>query len=114
MQSVHNRLNKLQSYSLPSNSYVDLTLPATGQNIIIPADGWLTLAFNPPTLEHSAEGTAALINKTCKIGTRSSAVWCATQVFLPAFKNDRVELSYQDVGALIRFRFIYAVGSAPA
>ena len=84
------------------------------QDFIIPADGWLTLAFNAPTGEHSVEGSAALINITSKIGARSTAVWNATQVFLPVFKGDKISISYQDTGTLIRFRFIYAVGSAPA
>ena len=101
----------MSGMGMPSSRYIDLTLGASGTTYTAPANGWLTLAFNPPTGEHSAEGTAALINRTNKIGARSTAVWNATQVFLPAFKNDRVEVSYKDVGALIRFRFIYAVGS---
>ena len=37
--ALSHRLNKLQSYSLPSGSYIDLTLGASGSSYTAPADG---------------------------------------------------------------------------
>ena len=102
----------MQSYSLPTNSYIDLTLPSANECITVPADGWLTFAFQ--TIPGGdIESSAGLINTTHKIGIRSNSKLYAAQVFLPVLKNDIVEISYHYMYQLIRFRFIYSVGSAP-
>ena len=100
------------SEDLPSDRYIDIELISSGSDYTAPANGWLTSAFNSlSTTGSPKEGTSALINRTNKIGIRSSAYYNPTQVFLPVYKGDNIELSYLDTGTLIRFRFIYAQGN---
>ena len=107
---VHNRLNKLQSYSLPSAQYIDLTLGASGSIYTAPADGYFYLAMDP-------SANAQYINiEAGAMGTRvhSSLTSFDIKAFLPVKKGYRVYITYNTGGTINRFRFIYANGSQPA
>lgn len=111
MPTDHNRLNKLQSYSLPSDKYINLTLGASGTTYAAPANGYLVLDKNS-----SGAGQFTNISNNT-IGLTAQQLSTATAQGLPCFlvckKGDSLAISYSAGGSLVRFRFIYAVGSAP-
>lgn len=106
---LHN-LNKLQSYSLPTSSYIDLTLGTTGSTYTAPADGWFL--FNRK-ITSSQWQYVAMANDTTHIGTRCMSNVSNAGVFIPVRKGDIVEANYNANGTINYFRFIYAAGSEP-
>ena len=109
---LSHRLNKLQSYSLPSNSYVDLTFGANGSKYTAPADGYFTLSIR------SASSNVASVHIQCNnigVQTQSYSSGIELRVFTPAKKNDYATIWYQNVNisSLIVWRFYYTIGSAP-
>ena len=113
MQSAQNhRLNKLQSYSLPSAQYINLTLGASGSTYTAPADGWFAVS-------KTSGGTGkyiGLVNRTsgCEIETYPNANNNNAKLLIPVKKNDVLLVLYSLSGETIFFRFIYAIGSQPA
>ena len=121
MQTVHNRLNKLQSYSLPSSQYTNLTLGASGTKYTAPADGWVYFAkklgaswyesglntlIDPQGSGSSVENRFTAVKST---GYDSAAGFN----ILPVNKGQVFTATYNATGNTIAFKFIYAVGSAP-
>lgn len=111
--SLNNALTRANSdliagYAMPSDTYDDLTLGASGSNYTAPANGWFTLDKTTTQAQY-----VALINTNNNVKTESRATnnGQTLRVFLPVKKNDVVECYYSAAGTLNCFRFVYAVGS---
>ena len=116
-QQVHNRLNKLQSYSLPSAQYVNLTLGASDTDYIAPADGYVVFQKTSSSSTQCQFGVLAKVtNGTETITTANIAVPkdYTCHLFLPVSKGDTFRVRYVLGRATRLFAFIYAVGSEPA
>lgn len=96
---------KIAHNAMPSNTYIDLTLGASGASYTAPADGWVGAFFQNSY-------SCNLHNLTC-IGINSTD-------FLPSTETDRyamIQVSKGNIfslyytGTLQYFRFIYAKGS---
>ena len=105
---------KMAGAGMPSNTYIDLTLGASGVGYIAPANGWFVLekiawtsdttSVNPKYIE--------MINNSSRFTDYSTANWqFACCCSCPAKKGDAVYVGYDCVGTTIVFRFIYATGS---
>ena len=112
---LHN-LNKLQSYSLPSNSYISLTLGASGTTYTAPADGWVYLRKAASSTDQydslynrGLNGDEELVGNSARARTDSDA----PPIFIPVKKNDVFVCNYTMGGKLRYFIFVYAVGSEP-
>jgi hypothetical protein len=99
---------KMAGASMPSNTYVDLTLGASGSIYTAPANGWFTYSTtNTPTQNNFIY----LNNETAKLTSYSMAVaGVVANGFIPAKKGDLVSLGYFN-SVIAVFRFIYAQGS---
>lgn len=111
MLTVHNRLNKLQSYSLPSNSYISLTLGASGSTYTAPADGWVALSKSSTGVNQFL----ALVDSSNALRTQSQSVASGAwlEIYLPVKKGRKFIAAYSVGGSTNYFRFIYALGSEP-
>lgn len=95
--------------AMPSNSYIDLTLGASGSTYTAPADGYYYL-------EKTCGGAslyAILRNTTAaNIAVHYAAVSAPDTIFLllPVKKNDIMSIQYNVTGTTFYFRFIYAQG----
>ena len=109
MLTVHNRLNKLQSYSLPSSQYINLTLGAANSSYTAPANGWVYI-------DKTAGGTLKYVNLICGVVSEqmSSFDTMRLKCFIPVRKGASFRCDYNATGTLNIFRFYYAVGSQPA
>lgn len=97
----------MSSMGMPSETYIDLTLGASGASYTAPANGWFTVS-------KKTNGTNQyLLLKGSLIGSELKAPNSGTglTVFLPVQKGDSVRVSYNAGGNTDYFRFIYAVGS---
>ena len=111
-QSVHNRLNKLQSYSLPSNQYIDLTLGTTGQYYTAPADGWVAVSFKLRDNNFVSVSIGANYITYQLTGVNIQSAYYINSS-LPVSKGTSFYIAYDGNMTLSRFRFVYAAGSAP-
>ena len=102
----------LASYGMPSTTYNDLTLGASGATYTAPANGYFYLwknagnpGFNP---------FMCLTNATANMATEhrpgANGDGLAIRLYIPAKKGDTVVADYDAIGAVIFFRFIYAEG----
>ena len=107
----HN-LNKLQTYSLPSGSYTDLTPGTSGTNYTAPADGWFTAQIINPNQwsNFSLYNTITSLGYILVFTTNHGSADYYT-LSIPVKKGDIIKASY--TGTLNRLRFVYAVGSEP-
>lgn len=95
------------SWSMPSGTYVDLTLGTSGATYTAPANGWFS--FSKQT-----NGTNQYLSiKTDLLGTEVKAPNSGSGLttFMPVRKNDVVTVWFNATGATNYFRFIYAKGS---
>ena len=99
----------MANMAMPSNSYVDLTLGASGASYTAPADGWVSLVK-----------TATAINQFISLSTPTISTVCIAPLanaglglFLPVKQNDTFYTTYDAGGTTNHFRFIYAVGAEP-
>lgn len=103
--------------AMPSDTYVDLTLGASGATYTAPADGFYMLRL-PSTSEQGTYMDANLKLDGILIGTDTyiiSFVGDTCSIFMPAPKNAILQIGYNltfSEGAV--FRFIYANGSEPS
>ena len=113
---VRNRLNILQSYSLPSESYTNLTLGASGANYTAPADGWVYIAKTATAGGQYLMLTTMNKNNLFMVGyeVRSWANGNIMRLSVPVTKGSKIRLQYDLAGNTIGFQFVYAVGSQPA
>ena len=104
----HIKINKLQSYSLPSNQYVDLTLGPSGSSYVAPADGWFCVRTTSTKLGESATLVA---DQLLVLTVISSSTAQPLRLFIPVNKNSEVLCYYDKKPSSLKF--IYALGSAP-
>ena len=94
--------------AMPSDRYVDLTLPDDGGNITSPADGYFYLSKNS-----TATGQRVRLynytNTMCVVSWSSGTQ--NLEVCLPVSKGDVVRTVYSADGTTNVFRFIYANGA---
>ena len=94
--------------AMPSDTYDNLTLGASGSTYTAPANGW----FFYTKVANNNNQYISLSNITNKIrieNKQNSGGWCS--VYLPVLKGQVVEVDYDAGGELKYFRFVYAKGS---
>lgn len=103
-------LIKGASLAMPSSTYKDLTLGASGSSYIAPANGWFCFGANAG----DASSFAILYSLTREgVASKSSSVGSNSYfVIIPVSKGDSVLLAYSAsaLSSLV-FRFYYAQGS---
>lgn len=108
-QSVQNhRLNKLQSYSLPSARYVNLSL-VNAENYTAPADGWFCAGRYT-----TGQAQLSIFNTTTELGMTTTNERTAHQkVYCPVKKGHIVKTTFWQGQDPTYLRFVYAEGSEP-
>ena len=97
-------------WAMPSDTYVDLTLGASGTTYTAPANGWFWVRHRPSS---NGGGTTININKNDVFIYGTSMKTVANAVFadfLPV-KKGAILTFYYDSGTDTAIRFIYAQGS---
>lgn len=102
---------KMAHNAMPSNTYIDLTLGASGSTYTAPADGWFYV-----NKIAGADWHYVIITNTSKVSTgysdlRANYRTSTLTPMLPVQKGDVVEIEYNATGATQAFKFIYAQGS---
>lgn len=112
LTNVNNQAKVLMSrMGMPSDTYVDLTLGASGSTYTMPADGYLyfdkTAGGNDKWVVFSSSdmGVDGEITYVANVSSNHGTF------FIPVRKGITVTVSYTLSGATNYFRFIYAVGS---
>lgn len=103
----------MQSYSLPSNTYDDLTLGANGSEYIAPADGWFAIRGSTTNVVNFLELLKLKSDNNIEYAQISRADSVTNQgvsCILPVLKNYKIRLDYSGVNILY-FRFVYANGA---
>lgn len=98
--------------AMPSDTYIDLTLGASGTSYIAPADGYVSISkvvggdwyYLAIDLYNSNNVMIGSIFADCY---RTSPA----TVFVPVYKGQKFVVGYNAYGATNWFRFIYAQGS---
>ena len=103
---VRNRLNKLQSYSLPSDYKIDLTLGTSGTRYTAPADGWIYL--NKKTGDNNQFIEIAQNGANRVYYNKNNAA-----LMLHPVAKGTFTVTYTASGTTGLFAFYYAVGSEP-
>lgn len=99
---------------MPSSTYEDLTLGASGATYTMPANGWLVFRKGFTT---STNAFYNIFNLTISNTLIASNAWSSSEfnwikgVCFPVKKNDVIQIDYSDNGITELFRFIYAEGS---
>lgn len=104
----YNDTEYMAHQAMPSDRYVDLTLPTTGGTITAPADGYITVLKAA-----GANGQFfAMINNTngANVNTISTEGLSNLRLLMPVSKGDVITINYTTSGATGAFRFIYANG----
>lgn len=100
----------IASYAMPSSTYEDLTLGASGSTYTAPANGWFQIrktATAAGQYWYFGNNTSS----TLCVSTRSQASNQILECYLPARKGDIISTKYTLAGSTGMFRFIYAKGS---
>jgi hypothetical protein len=98
----------MASASMPSDTYKDLTLGASGNTYTAPADGWYVIA------KTTSGSNPTYVNASTNTGIRFSNVSNNGGIImysLPVKKGDVLTITYNATGATNCFRFIYAEGA---
>lgn len=95
--------------SMPSDTYVNLTLGASGTNYIAPANGWYFIQKN----SNQANQYIWLKNITVNMYalSQNNLSDASNSLYIPAYKGDTIQITYNLGGATAQFKFIYAKGS---
>lgn len=106
---LHN-LNKLQSYSLPSDQYVSLTFGAYDTEYTAPADGYFvfSLRANNTTNWYKITVNNVVWYQSCLVGANTQII----ADFIPVKKGDVIEIFY-NFGTRNYLYFYYSLGSEP-
>ena len=97
---------KVANLAMPSDSYVDLTVEASGTSYTAPADGYY---FAGATFSSPAGCLQFFLSKYAVSWTPGNTGYPNGYICLPVKKGSSVEFSYQG-GTVTDFRFIYAQG----
>ena len=97
------------SWAMPSSTYDNLTLGASGTTYTAPANGWF--AINK--IAGATSRYVAMGNTTSGLYITQNANLAEMHCvgFLPVLKNDEISVEYDATGATQSFRFYYAKGS---
>lgn len=97
----------IAGYAMPSDTYDNLTLGASGTTYTAPANGWFCLYRIP------AVGYSNIENLTTGFMTesRNTVNGAGNGVWAPVRKNDIIKLTYDGGTNVTQWRFYYAVGS---
>lgn len=101
--------------AMPSNTYTDLTLSASGATYTAPADGWLCLAKGTTSYDQYVQFNATEgdldFRSNLLVGAETHSNGNIAYVYMPMAKGQSTKVHYSAGGAVFAFRFIYAVGS---
>ena len=101
-------------WAMPSNTYIDLTLGASGATYTAPANGWFVLektAWDSGSSQVNPK-YIKMINNSNRFTDYDSANWqfeCCCSC--PVKKGDIISINYDCAGTTNLFRFFYAQGS---
>lgn len=98
--------SKLGALGLPSDKYIDLTLPASNSELISPANGYVYLQKRTG----ASNEYIRLSNVTSSLSINSIVPVSggAPQLYMPIKKGDRIGVGYSASGETVYFRLIYA------
>lgn len=103
--------------AMPSDTYVDLTLPATGGIVEAPADGYLLFSQAASVVglysQFNSISTELVPRTNMLIQASSSFPSDICTIMMPMSKGQKTYVFYNTDGTLYAFRFIYANGSKP-
>lgn len=102
---------RVANLAAPSSKYLNLTLNASGSSYTAPADGWFMLRRLSDTGQYTQIVDTKTNMMSLQVATNSNQV---LSVNLPVKKGGTVTVSYNAVGNVQFFRFIYAEGSEPS
>lgn len=99
------------SFSMPSATYDDLTLGASGTQYTAPANGWFTIKKNVGSNPGGGKFLSIVAgNNVMETQVHGNASVDNLAVFMPVKKGTIVTVSYDIVGTTQFFRFVYAEG----
>ena len=103
------------SWGMPSGTYTDLILGASGSTYTAPANGWLCLAKGTTNYDqyvqfNATEGDLSL-RSNLLVGGEVHNNAAIVYAFMPMAKGQSTKIYYNAGGTLFAFRFIYAQGS---
>jgi len=99
----------LANCAMPSGTYIDMTLGASGTDYIAPADGWFFVDKTTGTANaylnvfHTVTGMGYTVT--------GPAAGNTMRLSLPVAKGDTIRINYNMTGTTEFFRFVYAVGA---
>lgn len=101
----------MSGMGMPSNTYINLTLGASGSTYTAPSNGYFCLNKN----KTSQTQYIALINNSMTMGVWSNGNPGASEgmayTYLPVKRGDIVNVVYSASGTVNYFKFVYAQGS---
>lgn len=101
----------MSKMGMPSDTYIDLTLGASGSTYTAPSNGYFCLNKN----KTSQTQYIALINTSMTMGVWSNGNPGASEgmayTYLPVKRGDIVNVVYSASGTVNYFKFVYAQGS---
>lgn len=102
---------EVSGWGMPSNKYIDLTLGASGNKYIAPANGWFTLRKIANSDGGANDKYCDMYNNTNSIGVHNNGMYGFQFICtIPALKGDIIQINYNATGNTGLFRFIYAKG----
>lgn len=112
--AINNNLTRgnkeeITSWCMPSDTYEDVTVLASGQSYTAPANGYFSYNCGAT----NAGGYIKLVNTNTKISTSSSYGANGNGNFggfVPAKKGDSVSMNYDKISSWTNFVFIYCEG----
>ena len=104
---------KMAGASMPSNTYIDLTLGASGASYTAPASGYYWIEKASTQNSQYVDCVVKDSNNTSKFTVSIYYAYGGTiqRILVPVLKNDKLTVSYTAGGATNYFRFFYAQGS---
>lgn len=102
--------SKGAGWAMPSDTYEDLTLGASGTTYTAPANGYYFLHKRSSNSGQDID-LVNITSSNLSVVILSSGGSQDLKAFVPAFKNDIVQVHYNAGGSTYYFRFIYAKGS---
>ena len=100
----------MSGMGMPSNSYIDLTLGASGSTYTAPANGWIFFRVNGVPSGGYISITNSLFPSGIK-SMQSNNTAQYLQIFIPVIKNSIYTLEYSTAGSATFLYFVYAQGS---
>lgn len=108
--------SKAAGWAMPSDTYEDLTLGASGTTYTAPANGWIYINKGASSNQYLrvdtfvdtfVESEAIIIDYNVKADSNDTGLGLC----FPVAKNQKYRISYNASGTTVMFRFIYAQGS---